>query len=311
MTKMTKPHAAHASLDAASIGAPINRAGISLFPVYLHHRLGGTVRTGPEARLSFEELKSESVPGLQVSNPRRHPGLVVAGELIEGGLQDRSLNVTVLVPAQGTVTVPVSCVEAGRWGHRRDFRHGQGYVPRRVRRVQNLSVAAAMATEGARFSNQRAVWDSVDDELAHHSVRADTSTVTAAREVLDTDTRRAKALAELRRLGPLPGQCGVIVANGRTAVAADVFGAPNLLRDHWDALVGSYLLEHPVAPARASASSALRLLRRFARSAATEAPGVGLGDEVHVNQPRVAGQALVYDGAVVHAFIFNPNGAKH
>ena len=33
-------------------------------------------------------------------------------------MQNRILNMTVLVAAQSEVTIPVSCVERGRWGYR-------------------------------------------------------------------------------------------------------------------------------------------------------------------------------------------------
>lgn len=305
---MPNRNAAQANLDRASIGAPITRAGVSLFPVYLQERISSKILTGPEAGLVFEELESESVPELRVSNPNRCPGLVVAGEMIEGGLQDRSLNVTVLVPAEATVAVPVSCVEADRWGRRRGFRHGRDYAPSRVRHIQQSSVSANVHAHESRVSSQAEVWRSVDEELAAQGVTTDTRTVAAAREAIHRDASRRRGLEELRRLGPLPGQCGVIMAHGRTATAADVFGSADLLRVHWEALVGSYLLERPAKGARASAGSALRLLGRFARSPSTQSPGVGLGTEVHVSAAKVSGQALVHDGTLVHASIFDARG---
>ena len=47
------------------------------------------------------------------------------GEELIGAKQNRILNTTVLVAAHTEVTIPVSCVEQGRWGYRgRQFRPG-------------------------------------------------------------------------------------------------------------------------------------------------------------------------------------------
>jgi hypothetical protein len=40
------------------------------------------------------------------------------GEQLVGAKQNRILNMTVLVAAETEVTIPVSCVERGRWGYR-------------------------------------------------------------------------------------------------------------------------------------------------------------------------------------------------
>ena len=57
----------------------------------------------------------------------------------------------------------------------------------------------------------------------------------------------APRVEELARLGPLPGQCGFVVTHGPRIVGAEIFGAPELLKPHWAALVRSYLLEEPTA----------------------------------------------------------------
>jgi hypothetical protein len=43
--------------------------------------------------------------------------LIVDGEELVGAKQNRVVNLTILVPAQQTVVIPVTCVEQGRWHH--------------------------------------------------------------------------------------------------------------------------------------------------------------------------------------------------
>ena len=56
-----------------------------------------------------------SVPALRVVNRGLHPILIVDGEELVGAKQNRVVNLAILVAAQSAFTIPVSCVEAGRW----------------------------------------------------------------------------------------------------------------------------------------------------------------------------------------------------
>ena len=120
------------------------------------------------------------------------------------------------------------------------------------------------------------------------------------------DQNRLAAVQELAGLGPLPDQCGVVVAHGPRVVAAEIFGAPHLLTPHWPALIRSHLLEHATDTGRTSATGALRLLGRFGTAESTDSPGIGLGIERHVRGQRVTGQALTLESAIVHASAFRP-----
>ena len=55
---------------------------------------------------------------LRVANLGDLPLLLLDGEQLVGAKQNRILNMTVLAAAPSEVTIPVSCVERGRWGYR-------------------------------------------------------------------------------------------------------------------------------------------------------------------------------------------------
>ena len=56
-----------------------------------------------------------SVPELKFVNRGPKPVLLVDGEELLGAKQNRIVNLTILVAANSALTIPVSCVEAGRW----------------------------------------------------------------------------------------------------------------------------------------------------------------------------------------------------
>ena len=297
------------TLEHAAVGRPLNRLGFSLFPVYLPPADLPPIATGPGSGLAVDELPNASVPPLSVTNPTDRAILLIEGDSLVGGAQNRTLNVSVLVPAGATLKIPVTCLEQGRWGARRAFQYGDVMAPRRVRRIKQDAVAQRLATVGAhsseRHADQGAVWHVVEHELQRMGVDSSSGAMADAEAFIDRDPGRRKTVEELVTMGPLPGQCGLVVSHGRRIVAAELFASTDLLRPHWGAIVRSHLLEHPTADGRPSASRALRFLGRFANSPSERKEGLGHGIEHHVRTDRVVGQALVLPNTLIHAGAFS------
>ncbi len=68
--------------------------------------------------LSIGEMGGGSVPQLVLKNAGTLPVLLLDGEHLEGAMQNRVLNATVLAAPDHETVIPVSCVERGRWGYR-------------------------------------------------------------------------------------------------------------------------------------------------------------------------------------------------
>lgn len=292
-------------LDRAAIGRPITRLGVSFFPVYLMDNSLPNIATGPESGRVIEELPDPSVPHLVVANPSDRPILLVEGEQFVGGDQNRTLNVSVLVPAAGKLKIPVSCLEAGRWGRRRHFTAGTTHTHRRVRRAKNESVARQRRVVADRRGDQGAVWNAIDTELARLQVSTPTRALAAADRIHERDPARDTSVKDLEKRGPLPGQCGFVVTHGRRVVATEIFGTPDLLKPHWGPLVRGYLLERSTETGRPSASRVLRRLGRISKAPCGESPGLGLGVEHDFANAKAVGQALTLEDGIVHASVLN------
>ena len=292
-------------LERASIGRPITRGGVSLFPIYFHGDAGIDIAARP-SDVQITEQGSAEVPTITVTNPGRRPTLLVEGETVTGGQQNRVLNVSVLVPAGATINVPVSCVEAGRWeGGRSRFERGRTFAPRRVRRVKNATVSESIRRGDSKRSDQGAVWGTIDFELNRLNVQSSTRALHASEMLLDADNRVGEAVQQLVEAGPLPGQCGIVIGHGKRIVSAEVFATPELLAANWEALIRAAMLDVPAGiEGRPSVSRALRFVNRLATASGTRSAGVGLGEELHVRTSRLVGQALTLDGVVVHASAF-------
>lgn len=95
-------------------------------------------------------------------NPNLLPELITEGETLNGGRQNRLVNVSVLVPAVAEIDIPVTCAVAGRRGGEPEFSRRGPVTPRRVRRPATASVTDNRRYAESRHSNQGAVWDAVD-----------------------------------------------------------------------------------------------------------------------------------------------------
>ena len=292
------------NLENASVGFPVTRLGVSFFPVYLKNNELPEIATGPESGLVVEELEKASVPTLRAKNPTDKPILVVEGEHFVGGDQNRASNVSLLVGAGTELEIPVSCLERGRWGRRREYERSPSYAPRNVRARQQETVNLAFREGRSRRSDQGAVWAEVDNALHMFNVTSDTAAAADLEEIYRRDRSRFSAAEELEKMGPLSGQCGFVVTHGGWVRSVELFGSRNLLAAHWSRLARPHLLEFPEKPSAPSADAALWAIRRFASMPSESGPGVGLGTERRASDRTMNGQTLVLGESVVHASVF-------
>jgi hypothetical protein len=106
-----------------------------------------------------EVSEGGAVGQLKVKNGAKRPVLILDGEELVGAKQNRIVNLTILVAAASTLEIPVTCVEAGRWGYRSRTFSSAGRAHYASARAMKLGqVSRSMATDGARRADQHAVW---------------------------------------------------------------------------------------------------------------------------------------------------------
>lgn len=116
---------------------------------------------------SIEETsESGSVPFLRATNNTTFDVVLIAGQLVKGGKQNRGVNTDILVCAGQTAQIPVTCVEQGRWSGRPGsrFQHG-GVEPINIRSEKFRGVSAARRDSASFCADQGGVWN----EISHMS----------------------------------------------------------------------------------------------------------------------------------------------
>ena len=211
-------------------------------------------------------VRPQAYTGAQVNqlvlvNNSKHPLLLLAGEIVTGGKQDRIIGKDRIVPVGAEpVDLNVFCVEPGRWTERTaEFKSGGvgSGVGGGVAMVQPSVRGSAMADK-----DQQQVWSKVNAATAAAKPMIAASSPTETVEVQSSTsyamvignrefqkqvdqvavpvvTSYQHVIKELRDRNAV----GVVVAIGGRIVWADVFASTDLLEKYWPKLARSYAAE--------------------------------------------------------------------
>jgi hypothetical protein len=249
-----------------------------------------------------------SVPDLRLENNADLPVLLVDGEELVGAKQNRVLNLTILAPAKQVTVIPVSCVEAGRWGMSWGDLKTADYMMYSLGRGERLDqVTASIRSNGTRKSDQQAVWRNIAAKATRLRASSPTGAMSAIFE------SQASSLEEFTRAFTWQeGQCGVAFAIGGRVLGLEVFDHAQAMRRFFQKLVRSYALDAMDADAsahdHASVEAACALVTQIGAAQSFVEQAVGLGKDVRFNGPEICGAALWAQERYVHICSFAKNG---
>jgi len=249
-----------------------------------------------------------SVPELRLQNNADLPVLMVDGEELVGAKQNRVLNLTILAPAKQVTVIPVSCVEAGRWGMSWADLKTADYLMYSLGRGERLAqVTESMRSNGTRKSDQQAVWRNIAAKAARLKASSPTGAMSAIFE------SQASSLEEFTRAFTWQeDQCGVAFAIGGRVLGLEIFDHPEVMRRFFQKLVRSYALDaldaDPSAHEPASVEAACALVTQIGAAQSFAEQAVGLGKDVRFNGPETCGAALWAQERYVHICSFAKNG---
>jgi ARG and Rhodanese-Phosphatase-superfamily-associated Protein domain len=235
-----------------------------------------TERRWPPISEEQPQYGGASVNELMLVNQSNRPLLLLAGEVVSGGKQNRIIGADVVVPPQSDpIPLSVFCVEHGRWTP-----GGAGF-----------GAAGAIAHPDIRrkaqvSKSQTGVWESVAGTMQVLATPSTTSSYLdavnspQAKRALDekTSSIEREYESELRTKVGSSGAVGVVVAINGELVWSDIFPSAELFGKYWPKLLRSYVLEadsHPKAfkPAPSPKAAQAFLLEDGGRVTVKEEPG--------------------------------------
>ncbi len=260
--------------------APITSGNLTVFPVAASHthdtsrfltldegvRAGSVVVTesgsvqglvrGPRP---VRPVRGDQVNTLVLLNNSNRPLLLLAGEIVTGGKQDRIIGEDRIIPANsGPVDLSVFCVEPGRWIEKTTTFGSMG-AQMAAPSIRQPAVAAKSQQEvwaNVAKSNAAVAGATRSDAsampLSSRDV-AELSTTTSYAQVMDNRAVKGKIASvaapiernydamfrELRKQNAV----GVVVAVNGRIIWADVFASTDLLQNYWPKLIRSYAAE--------------------------------------------------------------------
>jgi len=252
-----------------------------------------------------------SVPDLKLINKSASKLLVVDGEELVGAKQNRIVNATFLIAGQAEITIPVSCVEQGRWSYRsQKFASGEKVMPPSMR-LKNQKAVAMNLKEGIGYrSNQGMIWN----DLALKSERMAIHSATGA--MADLFEGQKDRLGEyLKACRLVDCQVGAVFAVNGEVVGLECFGYQQTFSKFFPKLVQSYALDaldwlEDNGKSHVSSESVRHFLEGVQKAPGKSHPSLGLGENIRFENNSVSGASLVHEGRVLHLSAFSHNGQK-
>jgi hypothetical protein len=284
-----------------SVGEPDVTGALAVFPI-----TAGDPRLeyvsfaeGAGRGVTVNELPGHaSVNDLLVTNPLDVGVLLYEGEELLGAQQNRTVDAAVLVGAHTKVSVPVSCVEQGRWD---GSRHAEPMAPSpqtahpQLRRAKSVRMREALSAGAAARADQGEVW-------AMTGAGAMSDAFDAARESLNVLASKVT-----RR----PGQTGALAAIGGRFVVFDHVSRSDAFAALFGPLTQGYALDARGREAVAvpSVDDAVAWIEQMADSRVALSSAAGVGSRVSVSRSGGGGTGLAVDGELIQLSLYADEAA--
>ena len=263
-----------------------------------------------------EVTESGRVPEIKVLNGGGRPVLIIDGEELLGAKQNRTVNLSILIPAHADVVVPVTCVEAGRWHSRSvHFEASSRTHFAEGRAAKSRQVSESLLTHGVPTADQSQVWDAI----AMKSARFKASSRTGAMADIFEATG-ASVDDYLRGVPVSAGQVGALFLIDSQCKGLDMFDTSQTLRsllpkvlrgyalDAIDSRLGTSSDHNDLSPVNGGPDAAISHANAFLESVMAcdrrSFLPIGVGEAWRLMGHGVSGGALTYKNRVVHLSAF-------
>lgn len=183
----------------------------------------------------------QAVNGLLVHNKTEAPVFLMAGEVVQGGQQDRVIAEDVVVMARSLSNIPVYCVEPGRWTYRET--EGETTTDKKIYAFNGYyNVASPQVRKSAQFEHdQAAVWKHV----AAITEKNDATSKTGAYAGLEQSETFTKARDQYldffkNKFAESDKVIGIVAISGTEIISTEVFAHPTLFKKQYEALLHGY-----------------------------------------------------------------------
>lgn len=298
-------------LNRVSYGEVQEKDNLILVPVFLNNEKTprdyllldealdiGSIQVG-------EVSEGGSVNNLLVENSGSKAVLILDGEELVGAKQNRMVNATILIPPESKITIPVSCVEHGRWSYQgANFQRSEVFGYAELRRKKSNAVSRNLESHMSFASDQGEVWEEIGRK---HDQMGTSSHTEAVHDVYKNYDQKLNDFIE--GISLLEDQVGAGVFINGSFICMDLFAHHDVLSHLWKKLIKSYAMEALELQAekkgrKKAAQSLEPILADLQNAEVNDFQSIGWGRDIRMKSTRFMAAGLVYEKNVLHLVSF-------
>lgn len=296
-------------LDSITVGAPQVFEEVQVFPLFSNQSESASSFLQLDEALEqglaeiTEVSDGGSVPQLTVVNKSPRDIIIYDGQQLIGAKQNRIVNITVVVAANSTLPIPVSCVEQGRWRYNSPgFASSDHFSYPSLRRSTHSDVTRSKESRGSSDSDQSGVWRDISAKMDRMNVFSDTG---AMSDIYASQAPEAEALNVAFDVAE--NQIGYMAFIKGGFAGSDLFTSAAVCRGKMEKLLRGYYLDSRDHGVNFDKVEIEEILREVRAAEHREFDTVGKGKERRFDAPHVQGAWKEVDGFIPHVAIL-PKG---
>lgn len=254
-----------------------------------------TLKKGLELGLvEVKECETSQVNTIMVKNDSITPLILIDGEEIVGGDQNRIVNSTILIDAESEMKIPVSCTEKGRWAYKSEFKQSNYIANYNTRRVKEYASRKSKQV-------QSAIWSSIDNLESDREFKSPTGAMAESYENLKSDH------AELiKNFHVHPEQTGILIMADGEIKGLEVFLNSEIYKEFHEKILKSYLIDTEVEnnPSTVNIEYAQELIDNLNESEFTKKENEGLEDAYIFENSDGIGTLYQFKNQIIHLSYF-------
>ncbi len=234
------------SLGSPAASSEYRFGNLQLYPVHAsrdfhsYHRDVARFVTLKEAltnnKVKITEHPKGDVNTLFIENTSADTVVILAGEVVQGGKQDRMIATDfILYPQSGKKDISVFCVEHGRWQEKGTGKSFQEYYT-----ISSNEVRKA----GAVQKDQQEVWKKVSENTTKNNAGSSSGTLAALKHSESFNASLKEYVDHFEKMMREDADVvGLVAVSGDRVLGCDMFATHGLFRQHYPNLINSYATE--------------------------------------------------------------------
>lgn len=258
-----------------------------------------TLKKGLELGLvEVKECEHSTVNTLIVKNNSITPLLLIDGEEVVGGDQNRIVNSTILVAPQSESKISVSCTEQGRWAYKNEFRSSIHIADSNTRR-------AKLRAKRHNRPVQSEVWSSIRDLEKSIDFSSPTGAMSES-----YDAQKVNHEEFLKAFNVAEGQTGILIIENGEIKGFELFLNPEIYSHFHEKIIKSYLINSKVENTTftINVDEARLIIENAKDSTFEDKPSNGLEKVYEFENSQGFGNLYTYEGEILHWSYFKKDG---